>query len=111
MSGEYLRDYIQRFSQKCDELPRLANADVVSTFWDSMMCHTLIHDHRRKQPKTTKELHNISARHASGEETISAIFIQGNVGTAACAGWATPPKATVQSSRKGAKGGKKGQKH
>jgi hypothetical protein len=30
--GEPLRDYIQRFSQKCHKLPSVADADVVSTF-------------------------------------------------------------------------------
>jgi hypothetical protein len=31
-SGESLRDYIRRFSQKCHELPIVADADIISAF-------------------------------------------------------------------------------
>jgi hypothetical protein len=31
-SGESLRDYMRRFSQKCHELPNVANVDVISVF-------------------------------------------------------------------------------
>jgi hypothetical protein len=105
-SGESLRDYIQHFSQKCHELLGVADADIISTFWDSTTSHTLVHELSHEQLKTTKELLDIATQHASGKEAIGAAFILGNAGAAANDGWATPTK----SARKGDKGGKKGQK-
>jgi hypothetical protein len=58
--GESLRDYIQRFSQKCHELPSVADADAISEFWDGTTCHTLVHELGHEQPKTTKELLDIA---------------------------------------------------
>jgi hypothetical protein len=43
-SGESLRDYIRCISQKGHELPRVADANVISTFWSGTMCHTLVHE-------------------------------------------------------------------
>jgi hypothetical protein len=31
--GELVWDYIQHFSQKCHELPKICDADVISVFW------------------------------------------------------------------------------
>jgi hypothetical protein len=31
--GESVWDYIQHFSQKCHELPKICDADVISVFW------------------------------------------------------------------------------
>jgi hypothetical protein len=42
--GEPLRDYIQRFSHKCHELPSVAYADVMSAFWDGTTCRSLVHE-------------------------------------------------------------------
>jgi hypothetical protein len=42
-SDESLNDYIWCFSQNCLELPTVADIDVISTFWDGMMCRTLVH--------------------------------------------------------------------
>jgi hypothetical protein len=88
----------------------VADADVISVFWDVMMCHTLVHELGREQPKTTKELLDIATRHASGEEAVGAAFILGNVKVAASNDRAAPSKATVKGTRKGAKGGEKGHK-
>jgi hypothetical protein len=89
----------------------VADADVISTFWDGTTCHILVHELGREQPKTTKQLLNIATRHASGEEVVEAAFVLGNARTASNGGRAASTKATVKSARKGAKGGKKGQKH
>jgi hypothetical protein len=58
--GEYLRDYIRRFSRKCHELPRVAEADVISVFLDGTTCRALVHELGCEHPKTTKELLNIA---------------------------------------------------
>jgi hypothetical protein len=42
--GESLRDYSQCFSEKCHELPSVADADVILALWDGMTCHTLVHE-------------------------------------------------------------------
>jgi hypothetical protein len=47
-------------------------------FWSGTNYRTLVHELSRDQPKTTKELLDIATRHASGKETIGAIFVQGN---------------------------------
>jgi hypothetical protein len=57
-----------------------------------------------------KELLDIATRHASGEEAIRAVFTLAEVGAAAGGGWTTPPSFTVRGTKKGAKGGKMGQK-
>jgi hypothetical protein len=36
--GESLWDYICHFSQKCHELPKICNDDVISSFWFTMNC-------------------------------------------------------------------------
>jgi hypothetical protein len=88
----------------------VADADIISTFWDGMMCHALVHELSREPSKTTKELLDIATRHASSEEAVRATFILGNTKAAASGGRAAPSKATTKSVRKGAKGDKKGQK-
>jgi hypothetical protein len=108
-SGESLRDYIRRFSQKYHELPNVSDADVIFAFWDSTTCRTLVHELSYDQPKTTKELLNIATQHASSEEAVGAAFVLGNV-AAAVDGGTTPTLATTKGARKGAKGGKMGQK-
>jgi hypothetical protein len=37
-SGESLLDYIQWFSRKCHELPKICDADVIWTFWSGTSC-------------------------------------------------------------------------
>jgi hypothetical protein len=78
---------------------------------NDMTYHTLVQELCFKQPKTIKELLNITTSHASSEEVVGAAFILANARTAASDGRATLAKATIKSTRKGAKGGKKGQKH
>jgi hypothetical protein len=74
------------------------------------MWHTMVHELGRDQPSTTKELLDITTRHASGEEAIGATFILGNMEAATGSSRGAPPKATTKGTQKGAKGGKKGQK-
>jgi hypothetical protein len=108
MQGEPLCDYIWRFSQKCHELPSVADADIASAFWDGIMCHSLVHELSREQPKTTKELLNIATRHASGEEAVGANFTLAKEGVAIGGGQtAPPPNVTVRGTKKGEKKGQK----
>jgi hypothetical protein len=88
----------------------VANADIISAFWDGTTCRTLIHELGREQLKTTMELLDITTRHASGKEAVGAAFILGNAGTASSSDRAAPNKATIKRARKGAKDGKKGRK-
>jgi hypothetical protein len=75
--GESLRDYIQRFSQKCHELPKICDADIILAFWSGTNCQALLHDLDHDQPKTMKELLDITTRHASGEEVVGDVLVQG----------------------------------
>jgi hypothetical protein len=88
----------------------VADADIISTFWDGTICRTLVHELGHEQPKTTKELVDIATRHTSGEKVVGAAFVLGNAEAAANGDWAVPTKATIKGARKGAKGGKKGKK-
>jgi hypothetical protein len=89
----------------------VAGADVVSAFWGSMTCLSLVHELDCEQPKTTMELLDIATRHASGEEAVGASFTLVNVGTVVGGGRATRTSATVRSTKRGAKDRKKEQKH
>jgi hypothetical protein len=74
-----LWDYIQCFSRKCHELPRVADTDVISMFWSRMTHCTLVHELGRAQPSTTKQLLGITTRHTSSKEVVGAAFILVNV--------------------------------
>jgi hypothetical protein len=86
----------------------VANADIISAFWDGMTYHTLVHELSLEQPKITKELLDIATRHASGEEAVGAAFVLGDAEAVANGGQVIPTKATVKGIQKGAKGSKKG---
>jgi hypothetical protein len=75
MFTEYLRDYIRWFSQKCHELPKIYDADIISAFWSDTCYRTLVHELGHDQSKTTKKLLDITNRHASSEELVGVIFI------------------------------------
>jgi hypothetical protein len=88
----------------------VADADVISAFWDGTMCRTLVHKLGCEQPKTTKELVYITMQHTSGEEAVGAAFVLGNARVAANGGRAVLTEATIKGARKGTKGSKKGLK-
>lgn len=69
-----MREYIRHFSRQCNELPDVADGDVVTAFLSETTCETLVHKLGRKRPKTTKELLDITTNHAFGEEAIEAVF-------------------------------------
>ena len=72
--GETLREYIRCFSQQCNELPNVADANVIGAFLSGTTYESLVHKLGRKGPCTTKELLDIMTSHASGEEAVGAIF-------------------------------------
>ena len=42
-SGETLCGYVWRFSQQCNELPNVADADVIGAFLSGITCESLVH--------------------------------------------------------------------
>ena len=73
-ANETLCGYIRRFSRHCNELPNVADADVIGAFLSGMTYESLVHKLGRKGPQTTKELLDIATSHALGEEAVEAIF-------------------------------------
>jgi hypothetical protein len=69
-----LCEYIRRFSRQCNELPNVANADMIRAFLSGTTYESLVHKLGRKHPRTTKELLDIATSHALGEEVVGAIF-------------------------------------
>jgi hypothetical protein len=69
-----------------------------------------VHELGRDQPKTTKELLDITTRHASGEEAVRAVFIQGDGKAVHGGSWWALPKAVGKGVRRSAKGNKRGPK-
>ncbi|RLM65422.1 hypothetical protein C2845_PM16G03220 [Panicum miliaceum] len=60
--GKSLRDYIRRFSKQCNSLPNVVDADVKLGY---------------RKSRTTRELLDITMNHASDEEAVGAVFIDG----------------------------------
>jgi hypothetical protein len=75
--SESLQDYIRRFSRQCNSLLEVINADVVIAFLTGTTCKSLVHKLGCRKPRTTHELLYIATNHASGEETVGAVFTDG----------------------------------
>jgi hypothetical protein len=69
-----------------------------------------VHELDRDQTKITKELLDIATRHASSEEAVRTVFIQGDGKMVPSGSRGAPPKATGKCDKRSAKGSKKGQK-
>lgn len=106
-AGETLRDYIRRFSNKCHQLPKVGDAEVISAFLSGTSCRDLVHELGRDQPTTTEQLLDIATRYASGEEAVGAVFPPTSGKASSGTGQATP---STPPGKKGGRGGKKGQK-
>ena len=72
--NESLRDYIRRFSQRCNSLTDIVDADIISVFLSGKTYESLIHKLGCLKPCTTCDLLDIATNHASGEEAVGAIF-------------------------------------
>jgi hypothetical protein len=72
--GESLRDFIQRFSKRCTELPSVAQSKIVHAFLEGTTCRDLVRELGRSSPVDSNELFDIATSFASGEEAVGAIF-------------------------------------
>jgi hypothetical protein len=72
--GESLRDFIQRFSKRCTELPSVAQSEIVHAFLEGTTCRDLVRELGRSPPVDSNELFDIATSFASGEEAVGAIF-------------------------------------
>jgi hypothetical protein len=72
--GQTLCEYIHCFSKQCNELPNIVDAVMIRAFISSVTSEALIHDLERYKPRMTWELLDLATSHASGEESVRAIF-------------------------------------
>jgi hypothetical protein len=72
--GESLREYIQRFSKQCTELPNITDSDVIGAFLAGTTCGDLVSKLGRKTPTKASELMDIATKFASGQEAVETIF-------------------------------------
>jgi cytochrome c553 len=72
--GESLRDFIQRFSKRCTELPSVAQSEIVHAFIEGTTCRDLVRELGRSPPVDSNKLFDIATSFASGEEAVGAIF-------------------------------------
>ena len=49
-AGETIRAYIWRFSQQCNELSNVVDADIIGAFLFETICESLVHKLGRKGP-------------------------------------------------------------
>jgi hypothetical protein len=96
------------FSQKCLKLPLIFDTNFTSVFWSGMTYRTLVHELGREQLKTTKELLDIATRHASDEEVVGAVFVQGGHKVVLSGGRGTSAIATHKGTKRGIKSDKRG---
>jgi hypothetical protein len=72
--GELLRDFIQRFSKRCTELPSVAQSEIVHAFLEGTTCRDLVRELGRSPLVDSNELFNIATSFASSKEAVGAIF-------------------------------------
>jgi hypothetical protein len=72
--GESLRDFIQRFSKRCTELPSVAQSEIVHAFLEGTTYRDLVRELRRSPLVDSNKLFDIATSFASGEEAMGAIF-------------------------------------
>jgi hypothetical protein len=72
--GKSLRDFIQRFSKCCTELPSVAQSEIVHAFLEGTPCRDLVRELRRSPLVDSNELFDIATSFASDEEAVGAIF-------------------------------------
>jgi hypothetical protein len=73
-------------------------------------CRTLLHKLDCDQPKTTKELLDITTRHTYGEEAVRAIFVQNDRKATPNSGRGAPLKVAGKGAKRSVKGNKRGAK-
>ena len=75
--SESLRDYIHRFSKRCNSLPDVVDMDVISVFLSGTTYESLIHKLGCLKPRTTGDLLDFATNYTSGEEAVGAVFSGG----------------------------------
>ena len=60
--------------KRCNSLPDVIDADVISAFLSETTCESLIHKLSCLKPRTTRDQLNVATNHASGEEAVRAVF-------------------------------------
>ena len=73
-ANESLRDYIHRFLKRCNSLPDVVDANIISAFLSGTTCESLIHKLGSLKPCTTRDLLDVATNHASGKEAVGAVF-------------------------------------
>jgi hypothetical protein len=72
--GESIRNFIQRFSKRCTELPSVAQSEIVDAFLEGTTCRDLVRELGRSPPVDSNELFDITTSFSSSEEAVGAIF-------------------------------------
>jgi hypothetical protein len=72
--GESLRDFMQRFSKRCSELPSIAQSEIMHDFLEVTTCRDLVRELGRSPPVDSNKLLDIATSFASEEEAVGAIF-------------------------------------
>jgi hypothetical protein len=72
--GEFLREYIRRFSKQRTELPNITDSDVIGAFLADTTCRDLVSKLGRKTPTKASELMDIATKFSSSQEAVKAIF-------------------------------------
>ena len=62
------------FSKRCNSLPNVVDADVISAFLSGTTCESLIHKLGYLKPCTTRDLLDAATNNASSEEAVVAVF-------------------------------------
>ena len=71
--------------KRCNSLPDVIDADVISAFLSGITCESLIHKLGCLKPYTSHDLLDVAMNHASGEEAVGAVFSGGqDKGKAKC---------------------------
>ena len=62
------------FSKRCNSLPGVVDANVISVFLSRTTCESLIHKLGYLKPRTTHDLLDVATNHASSEEAVEVVF-------------------------------------
>ena len=68
-----MQDCIRRFSKRCNSLPDVIDADVISAF-SRTNNEYMIHKLGCLKPCSTRDLLDVATNHAFGEEAVGAVF-------------------------------------
>src|SRR6185312_16335268 len=64
--NESLRDYVQRFSKYCTELPSVTHVEVINAFLEGTACRNLVHEIARSRSANNTELFDAATNYTAG---------------------------------------------